>query len=690
MDSSHSLVTLVSVVTLLFAPGALSMSYQKLSNCTDECSVLGHTCTSCNEVVVRYNESRICENDSIPNGIPEITLDSGTCYQTGCTTGGCPVGEVEDPAHSPGEICFNPDITKCYSGFCRKETCCHDKATYTCCKLLPCTIIWSDCQVPKQLNLAVNTSTSITGLVKLPHNTSGAGTFPFYASPMAAPGVRCASLRVWGSCFCNDGELIPGCQVNDSSTWSALDGNGTESLPAGLSVTCMEVAPSPLHPPDPYSQPYTRSPARPPPAAMLPPQRGDSSGDHPGGVLSVKELTFIIISSSVGGLVLTGLLLWCGCLQVLKRRWRLVRLGASYEPVEAENGFLRAGRPSSEAGPSGRNFVQSAMSSLSIPWKKLNPDPTLRSFQQNSLNKRSSWRPFGTIKDALSSSFRSSAGGAHASDGQGPDHRRSGMIPSTSGDMASLLRATTGNGFGSLPSHDLALPALPDDIEDEVFTLDDLDSNHRDHYPSLPVSVRVSEVELPGLKNCSVTVNHASPVVVETRRPPVTLHGTITDPSEGRDVYVPQPRSQLVGDSSHGVVTGVSSVSSASSCKEGSHLSKGRLPLQQYVKISRDMSRNQGNSPQGGVQSDFKSGVALVTHSSRPESEGGGGSTALSGSRGRVDTDTALVASDGNFVLEEEDCVEEDGGEREGLVSAEFPGVGRSGTKFNSSKQLDL
>ena len=115
----------------------VAVTYAKLANCSSECSSDLHVCASCEDFV------DACPEGWSPNGPPTLELDPATCYQTGCTSGGCPEGEIEDPGHSPGVICFNPSLNECQTGFCRKETCCRSRPKYTCCQQLPCTALWA-------------------------------------------------------------------------------------------------------------------------------------------------------------------------------------------------------------------------------------------------------------------------------------------------------------------------------------------------------------------------------------------------------------------------------------------------------------------------------------------------------------------------------------------------------------------
>ena len=91
-----------------------AVEYTPLANCSTACTEDRHQCTAC-----------IDSFYSCPTGLspgdrdPTQELDESTCYQTDCTSGGCPAPLVEDPAHTPGEICFNYDIRQCHSGVCR-------------------------------------------------------------------------------------------------------------------------------------------------------------------------------------------------------------------------------------------------------------------------------------------------------------------------------------------------------------------------------------------------------------------------------------------------------------------------------------------------------------------------------------------------------------------------------------------
>ncbi len=97
-------------------------------------------------------------------------------------------------------------------------------------------------------------------------------------------GGSCDTQRVWGVCACADGQSLPGCLVNDSSTWLRLGGGGAqegETLPPGLSVTC-QVLPPP-------------SPAAPAPAAGQPggaaPQQQEQQAAGGGGGGGGKHLS---------------------------------------------------------------------------------------------------------------------------------------------------------------------------------------------------------------------------------------------------------------------------------------------------------------------------------------------------------------------------------------------------------------
>ncbi len=94
----------------------------------------------------------------------------------------------------------------------------------------------TDCLVPRQMS-TTNASNSILNTTKLAHGTEGA-PFPFYTRTEVPAGQSCASVRVWGSCSCDDGTLNPGCNASDSSSWMPLD-KSAATLPAGLSLTCV-------------------------------------------------------------------------------------------------------------------------------------------------------------------------------------------------------------------------------------------------------------------------------------------------------------------------------------------------------------------------------------------------------------------------------------------------------------------
>ncbi len=128
--------------------------------------------------------------------------------------------------------------------------------------------------------------------------------------PQAAPGHSCASLRVWGSCYCDDGRPVPGCSAEDSSSWSPLDGgsSGGETLPKGLSLPCVAVVVAPEIP----TLPLPPQPPRP-----MPPEHsgGDGSGGRGDG-LSTGALAGIVVGAVVGGSTLVAIAVWFGCMQV--------------------------------------------------------------------------------------------------------------------------------------------------------------------------------------------------------------------------------------------------------------------------------------------------------------------------------------------------------------------------------------
>ena len=113
------MLALKSVIVLVFVLVAKSVVYSPLSNCTDTCSIDLHQCTSCADYLDACPEGL---TSSIP---PALNLDPTTCYQTECSSGGCPEGEVEEPAHTPGELCFTSDLDKCHTGVCRLGPCTH-------------------------------------------------------------------------------------------------------------------------------------------------------------------------------------------------------------------------------------------------------------------------------------------------------------------------------------------------------------------------------------------------------------------------------------------------------------------------------------------------------------------------------------------------------------------------------------
>eukprot|EP00955_Chlamydomonas_euryale_P028569 301005-Chlamydomonas_euryale.AAC.3 len=107
-------------------------------------------------------------------------------------------------------------------------------------------------------------SVSELGTTMLKHGTDGA-PFPFYLQATAPSGGACNDVRVWGMCRCDDGWLLPGCSVVDSSTWFALEGGGrarNDMLPAGLLVSCIEEHPG--------GGPSLLPPPRPPPPPQAP------------------------------------------------------------------------------------------------------------------------------------------------------------------------------------------------------------------------------------------------------------------------------------------------------------------------------------------------------------------------------------------------------------------------------------
>jgi len=107
------------IILLLAARLAKSVIYSPLNNCTDACSPDLHHCRSCAYFL------DACPEDLTSSTPPVLDLDPTTCYQTECSTGGCPEGEVEEPAHTPGDLCFTSDLEKCHTGVCRSDPSIH-------------------------------------------------------------------------------------------------------------------------------------------------------------------------------------------------------------------------------------------------------------------------------------------------------------------------------------------------------------------------------------------------------------------------------------------------------------------------------------------------------------------------------------------------------------------------------------
>lgn len=108
-----ALIVLISITLVIGTTKAVV--YSPLSNCTSACSQADHQCNSCAEF------ADACPEDLVSSSPPALDLDPTTCYQTDCSSGGCPDGEEEDPEHSPGEICFSADLGKCHSMVCRYD-----------------------------------------------------------------------------------------------------------------------------------------------------------------------------------------------------------------------------------------------------------------------------------------------------------------------------------------------------------------------------------------------------------------------------------------------------------------------------------------------------------------------------------------------------------------------------------------
>ncbi|KAG1657724.1 hypothetical protein FOA52_011986 [Chlamydomonas sp. UWO 241] len=413
---------------------------------------------------------------SVPSGVNE---SEAACFQTPCATGGCP----DSTSQVAGELCVNLDLQVCHSGACFKETCCEETVLRTCCRRSECERAFQDCSVPKQLS--TKSSTSVLGTTKLAHGTDGA-PFPFYSAATerghVPEGTTCADAHVWGTCACDDGQLLPGCLAADSSTWAPLEadaaaaaageggsgGGGAAAasasgarLPPGLSLTCTEAAVTPAGGGSASGGGAAHGGTADPDSTTL--------GQPPDSGLSVGTIIGIVVGSMAGGALLAvcGWLAWVG--------WRAG--GLSLRTV------LEAMGVSTSYAPVGGLSLM--MASSSTPGRPL-PQATR-------------WSKFASSVAAWASCLVPSRLRGRGSGGSSSDVERP-AVAAVLGGTAGAARVSPGWKHGA---HSAAAPppsyeeatrqvvgygdsASDDDAAAAVFTLEDLGGHHhRDHYPAL-------------------------------------------------------------------------------------------------------------------------------------------------------------------------------------------------------------
>ncbi|KAL6762815.1 hypothetical protein V8C86DRAFT_2511349 [Haematococcus lacustris] len=262
-------------VLFLAAPqlGA-GLTWVRHANCTAECDVNSHRCLSTVCTLRWDNCTAGADGVSEIDTRQEMVIDRQQCYDNGCDNSGCDGGAGYEEVES--RWCSNlPQLCP----LCKQETCCLRRPQLLCCQLLDCIEDRADCRVPQQRYLGgPNTSKSDVYFTNLAHG--GTAVFPFYSQPLLPYGSSCESVRVMGLCHCLDGSPSPGCTSSDSSSWLAQDPEAPpdtlQPLPPGLSLTCLVAPPPQLPPPSPSPSPAPAPFPAPFPPSLLPAAQPDA------------------------------------------------------------------------------------------------------------------------------------------------------------------------------------------------------------------------------------------------------------------------------------------------------------------------------------------------------------------------------------------------------------------------------
>ena len=351
------------LILLLLIHRASPASYHPQPTCVDSCNA-DHSCTSLDSCVFNSTSDALtrdlplsarCPSGYNPASNQTMTPDRSNCHETGCDNGLCSSDELEVDA----SMCTGSPWHGCPTFVCKKRNCCGIIDTVKCCPLIPCHIEYGSCQVPHQSS-SISSSSSVTNQT-IAHNSSS--VFPFYLSSRLAAGRNCSSVRVFGQCRCNDGDLLPGCNESDSSSWESLEPDLTDGslmLPANLSLTCASSDFLPPSFPLPHS-PSPPSPTPPPSPHPSPPPVKKESNE-----MSGLRIALIVISSTLLGLITISLSIWLGFITFLRQRLQSLRLSASYEPVTSGNGSSNTVSTAQKRGGhgGGGGFLDSLRDSL--------------------------------------------------------------------------------------------------------------------------------------------------------------------------------------------------------------------------------------------------------------------------------------------------------------------------------------